>query len=1103
MSTLGKQVHYVALPLNPVMYSKIRALLGGAGRRWAGSPAVSESTPAGFLGRLNIWSWWIAVLWTLLVLALAAWHCHDHQVVAGLTSHAPLPVAMTVAGYSAPWLLGLLGLMSMRRWLHDYLAEHQQSERRHALMCVAFGKMGEAAFLLDEQGHFQYVNDESCRVLEYNRDELLSLSMADIDATGIPGRWADHWRELKNCHSLVFKSPIRTKTGRLFAMEIRTSYFEHEGQGYSLALARDAGQGEPWAQEFLTDKKLLEGFFQSFPGLAFCFDKDGRFLRWNQNYQKLVGRSDEEMAKLHILGTIRLQDQARVATTIRNILIRGQSFTEFTVVDAKGQERGRYYGTGVRTEIVGKSCVVGVAFDISERMVLKTALQESEQTYYEIFNATHDALLIHDETGRVLEANDQAYTLLGYDWRTPLRVSIGELSLGESPYSQTEAEAWLRRAVEKGPQLFEWQYRRQNGEVFWTEVALRASRIGGCSRVIAAVRDITERKQVEERLREQQQMISAIVETSQDWIWAIDLAGHHTYSNPAVEQILGYLPAEVQQIGLELIHPEDRWIIDSQWSEWIETKQGWSNLVLRWRCKDENYRYLESSAVPIVGVQGELLGFRGVNRDITERIQVENALRASEAQLNEAQRLAHIGTWQWDLVSDSLLSSDELFRICEIHPQQLSIRIQDFLDLVHPEDRDPMRRGYAESVARHTSYEHEYRLRFPDDRIKYIHSQAETDYDTAGQPIRLRGTMQDITERKLAEMALRASEAKYRALVDLLPYGVQEHDVTGWVTFANPAMQHLHGYGKNRSVGWFIWDLMSDDAERHRLRDYLDFLVREQPPPETYFMKARRADGALLDLQADWTYHRDSYGQLQGFIAVITDITQRRQVEIRLKESAQRLQALSRRLLAVQEEERRMLARELHDDFGQQLAAFKLNLGLLNRSLHNAAEQRCIADCLDIADHLLERLRNIARDLRPSVLDDLGLAAALHWYTRRQAERADCEITVQDRLSPLASETETAAFRIVQEAVNNAIRHGKARHIVITAAVADRRLVLAIQDDGSGFDPATVSSKHDAGLGLNSMRERAELLGGQFTLTSQAGAGTRVKVFIPLAEAAP
>ncbi len=1084
------------------MYPKIRTLLADASRRWAGRSAMSDPTLVEIPAWLNACSWRIAFLWTLLVLALVAWHYHGDQVAVWLTGNASASVTATVAGYGASWGLGLLGLASMRRWLRECLTERQRSEQRHAPISLALDKAGEAAFLLDEQGRFQYANEESSRTLEYSRDELLGLSMADVDAADIPGRWLDHWRELKTRRSLLFESRHRTKTGRLFPVEIHASYFEHDGRGYSLALARDITEREQQARESLIDKKLLESFFQSLPGFAFSFGEDGRFLRWNQRFQKLLGWSDEEMSKLHALDLVSPRDQARVAARIRDIFVRGESFAEFTIMDRNRRERGRYYGAGVRAEIADRPYVVGVAIDISEHIAAKAALQESEQNYREIFNATSDALLIHDETGRVLDANDQAYALFGYDWKTTLRLSIDDLGLGENPYCKTAAEEWVRRAVQKGPQVFEWRSKRRNGEQFWAEVALRASRIGGYPRVIAAVRDITARKQADEALREYQQMINAIVETSQDWIWTIDLSGHHTYSNPAVEKILGYSSAEIRQIGIEeLIHPEDRWIIDSQWPGWVETRQGWSNLVFRWRCKDESYRYLESTAVPIVGPDGELLGFRGMDRDITERIQVENALRASEARLNEAQRLAHIGTWEWDQISDSLSCSEELFRILEIDPQQFGIRYQDFLDLVHPEDMDQVRRNH------HGIDDPPHLLpNRPSPAFPRRAHQARTPAGRTLQrcrrqphPLDLHGAGHHRAQAGRNRAARERGEISHPGGPAPLWRAGKRHRRPGALR------QSSAGALSGSSAGRFGRVARLGFAGRRQGTQTIARLpglprARTTAPPNLLYEKSpkrwlgRRHSGRLgLPPRRTRSITRLYLGDHRHYPP------QAGRNHVEGVNSASPGAIPSPALGA--EEERRMLARELHDDFGQQLAAFKLNLGLLNRGARNETEQRCIADCLDIANHLLERMRDIARDLRPSVLDDLGLAAALHWYARRQAERSGCEIVVLDRFSPLSPEIETAVFRIAQEAVNNAIRHGGARHITVTAEVVDRCLALAIQDDGGGFDPEAASSKPDAGLGLNSMRERAELLDGRFALTSRAGVGTRIEVSIPVTEA--
>lgn len=231
------------------------------------------------------------------------------------------------------------------------------------------------------------------------------------------------------------------------------------------------------------------------------------------------------------------------------------------------------------------------------------------------------------------------------------------------------------------------------------------------------------------------------------------------------------------------------------------------------------------------------------------------------------------------------------------------------------------------------------------------------------------------------------------------------------------------------------------------------------------------------------------------------DITERKQAEELWQESSRHLQMLSRRLLSVQEEERRALARELHDDFGQQLAALKLNLGLLNNSSMDAVGRRRIADCLEIVNHTLERVRDTALNLRPAMLDDLGLSAALHWYARRQAERAGCLIEVRDCVPSLTPDLDTAVFRIVQEAVNNAIQHGAAHTIVIVVAISDQQLLLKIRDDGVGFAPEMKSAQDHRCMGLSNMRERVELLGGQFALASWLGGGTVIEVAIPLPEA--
>ncbi len=353
---------------------------------------------------------------------------------------------------------------------------------------------------------------------------------------------------------------------------------------------------------------------------------------------------------------------------------------------------------------------------------------------------------------------------------------------------------------------------------------------------------------------------------------------------------------------------------------------------------------------------------------------------------------------------------------------------------------------------------------------------------------------QDITQRKLSARRLAQSEERFRTLMELLPHGVQENGLDGSITFANPALERINAAAPGSLLGRTIWEMLASEEDSRALREYFAHLVHTQPPPKPYIGRNQRDDGSEADVLVDWTYRRDGEGRLIGFISVVTDITERKRAEEALAEYAERLQSLSRRLLSVQEEERRALARELHDEIGQQLAALKLNLTALLRAAGPAPDPRRITDCIEIADLTIERIRDTALNLRPSVLDDLGLTSALHWYARRQAQRAGCRIEVRAAVPPLPGDFETSLFRIAQEAVNNAIRHGHAQNIDIALDMVEDATRLAIGDDGSGFDTAA----HGGGMGLLGMRERAELLGGRLAVESHPGSGTRICAEIPL-----
>jgi signal transduction histidine kinase len=225
-----------------------------------------------------------------------------------------------------------------------------------------------------------------------------------------------------------------------------------------------------------------------------------------------------------------------------------------------------------------------------------------------------------------------------------------------------------------------------------------------------------------------------------------------------------------------------------------------------------------------------------------------------------------------------------------------------------------------------------------------------------------------------------------------------------------------------------------------------------------------------------------------------------------LQDANLRLQSLSSRMLEVQENERRHIARELHDEIGQALTAVKLHLqSALRRSGPGTTQP--LEECVAITDQALEQVRNLSLNLRPSQLDDLGLVAALRWQIGRQAAASglDTEFVADELSERLEPALETACFRFVQEAMTNIIRHAAARHAWIEARRRDDRLRVSVRDDGKGFDVGTATREAIArgSLGLLGMQERVGLAGGRLNVSSRPGGGTTIVADFPLRFAPP
>lgn len=379
---------------------------------------------------------------------------------------------------------------------------------------------------------------------------------------------------------------------------------------------------------------------------------------------------------------------------------------------------------------------------------------------------------------------------------------------------------------------------------------------------------------------------------------------------------------------------------------------------------------------------------------------------------------------------------------------------------------------------------------------------------TAGLVARARRAKLDDATRRLGAIVESSSDAILSVTPD------------GFVTTWNAGAERIFGYTATEMIGRSILTLIPANLRRDMA--WLLATVRGAHDIHTYDAVRLTKDGRCIDVSVTLSPLKDAVGQFVGVSKVIRDISERKRgetllqqaheaLEIKVQERTAELSAanhslriLSSRLMQVQEEERSRLARDLHDEVGQLLTALKIDLQDIQHGEVRDSRFSPLTDSLELVDRLLTQVRTLALDLRPSLLDDLGLVSALRWYANRQAARNGWTLSLSvegmDRRIP--APIEVTCFRVAQEALTNIAKYSQAKTIDLALCRQDEEVTLVIQDDGVGFDVILARRRAQSGesIGLLGMEERVRLAGGSLVISSAPGEGTRLELCFPLTE---
>jgi PAS domain S-box-containing protein len=350
------------------------------------------------------------------------------------------------------------------------------------------------------------------------------------------------------------------------------------------------------------------------------------------------------------------------------------------------------------------------------------------------------------------------------------------------------------------------------------------------------------------------------------------------------------------------------------------------------------------------------------------------------------------------------------------------------------------------------------------------------------------------TEQKRTQAALRQVEEKYRAIFENAIDGIFQSSPDGGFISANPAMARMYGYDSAEE----LIEARTDIERQHYVdpgrRRYFHKLIAEKDEVRGFELQAYRKDGTKIWTSENVRAVRDQNGTLLYYEGIVEDITQRKQVE------AERVELL-RRLVRAQEDEQRRISRELHDQMGQSLAALLLGLKTLKDSVQPGPATEPIQRLQDITNRIADEMHSLIRELRPTALDDLGLQTALTNYIDEWSQQSKVAIDFHSNgllNERLDSQLESTIYRIVQEALNNVMKHANAQNVSIIVERRGSRVLVIVEDDGVGFDVEALlkTPAKKRRFGLLGMQERVALVGGSLNIESTPGVGTTVLVHI-------
>jgi len=626
------------------------------------------------------------------------------------------------------------------------ITERKQAENELRKFKTISDKAGYGITIVNLEGNVSYVNASFARIHGYTPDELIGQHLSIFHTEQQMAKVNRLIKQLNREGSYVAEEVGHKRKDSTEFTTLMNGTLVKDEQGTPLFMAAtvvDITERKQAGEALRQSEKKYKNLAEATSDMIWEADEKGTFTFVSPRIKDILGyEANEVTGKIRTLDLTTKAEAQKWLKRFKEINAKQEPFFGFEITHLhKNGTPVLFETSGIPTfDNAGNfKGYIGVNKDITER-------KQAEKKLQTILKTALDGFYLADLEGKKLEVNDSYCKMLGYTREELLKMSTQDIEAIESP---EETIKHIKNIMAQGYERFESRHKRKDGKIIDVEISVNYLDVGE-GQLFVFARDITDRKQAEEALRDSEEKTRKMFESVSCGISVIDLNGVITEVNRRTVEMHGFSSKNelLGKSALDIVAPRDREKIAKNMRQALKrgTIRGQEYTMLR---ADGSEFPAELSTSVLKDASGKLIGHITVSRDITEREQAEDILRMHERDLAEAQELAHVGNWRWEIIPDEVYWSDEAYRLFGLEPGE-AVDFAKYLSIVLPEDRDFIMKEVQDTLDGIKPYENEHRI-VRNGEIRIHHTKGTVTQDEQGKPIRLFGVVQDITEREQAE----------------------------------------------------------------------------------------------------------------------------------------------------------------------------------------------------------------------------------------------------------------------------------------------------------------------------------------------------------------